>query len=336
MSVQAIDWALRLVKNVTPTQKLILICLANHAGPDGTCWPSQTVVSDYSGLSREAVNRNIKELESLGLIETERKKDPDGRETTKRYRLRMADSLGVIPNHTGGSEMRGRCDPESHLTNSTIREDGKDQSPELTGCDPRSHRCAGESQGSVILDHSDCDPRSHKSLRKEPSKEETETKDLKTFAPIDFSASEKSSKPEPEPDGKSPKAPDNETLLPHRRIRMDPKTVRWTGILPDDIDRWKETWPAVDVEQQLREMEVWASAHRSQWKQNWLRFIVHWLSKEQDKGGVQRPISPRSGTTPKTFEEVRWEKNEQARKEFLRKHGIDADKEGESHGTLTI
>ena len=92
MSVQAIDWALRLVKNVTPTQKLILICLANHAGPEGTCWPSQTIVSDYSGLSREAVNRNMKELESLGLIAAERKKDPDGRETAKTYRLKTADA----------------------------------------------------------------------------------------------------------------------------------------------------------------------------------------------------------------------------------------------------
>lgn len=190
--------------------------------------------------------------------------------------------------------------------------------------------------------------------RREENKNRVEEKrEEKDFAPNDFSESEKSSKPEPDtPPHAScrPKALFNETeelqttgtgreftdLPPHRRIRMDPKTVRWTGILPDDIERWKETWPAVDVEQQLREMEVWASAHRSQWKSNWLRFIVHWLSKEQDKGGVLRPIGPRSGTTPKTFEEVRWEKNEQARKEFLRKHGIDADKEGESHGTLTI
>ena len=88
---------MRLVKNVTPTQKLILICLANHAGPDGTCWPSQTVVSDYSGLSRNAVNRNIKEVESLGLIGTERRKNPDGRETTKIYRLKMAETLAVLP-----------------------------------------------------------------------------------------------------------------------------------------------------------------------------------------------------------------------------------------------
>ena len=116
MSVQAIDWALRLVKGVTPTQKLILICLANHAGPDGTCWPSQTILSDYSGLSREAVNRNMKDLESAGLIASERRKDPDGRETAKTYRLKIVESLGVILDHTGGAEMRGGCDPESHPT----------------------------------------------------------------------------------------------------------------------------------------------------------------------------------------------------------------------------
>jgi len=77
MSVQAIDWALRLVENITPTQKLILICLANHADPDGVCWPSQTVVSRYSGLSRDAVNRNIRDLEAIGLIASERRKDSD-------------------------------------------------------------------------------------------------------------------------------------------------------------------------------------------------------------------------------------------------------------------
>jgi hypothetical protein len=183
MSVQAIDWALRLVKNVTPTQKLILICLANHAGPEGTCWPSQTVVSDYSGLSREAVNRNMKELESLGLIAAERKKDPDGRETAKTYRLKMADSLGVTPDHTGGEEMRGRCDPGSHLTISKTCEEQTHRSPESAGCDPGSHRSDGRSQTGVTQDHTDCDPGSHKSFRKESSKEETKKENEQTYPP---------------------------------------------------------------------------------------------------------------------------------------------------------
>ena len=155
MSVQAIDWALRLVKNVTPTQKLILICLANHAGPDGDCWPSQTVVSDYSGLSRDAVNKNMKELESLGLIASERRKDSDGRETTKKYRLKMPKSLGVVQNYSRGAEMRGRCSPELH-------------------------RGIGERHTGVVQNYTDCSPGLHKSLKREPLKEETKTKDLKT------------------------------------------------------------------------------------------------------------------------------------------------------------
>lgn len=59
MSLEAVDWAIRKVQGISPTQKLILICLANHAGPDGTCWPSETIVSDYSRLSRDVVNKNM-------------------------------------------------------------------------------------------------------------------------------------------------------------------------------------------------------------------------------------------------------------------------------------
>ena len=353
MSVQAIDWALRLVKNVSPTQKLILICLANHAGPDGTCWPSQTVVSDYSGLSRDAVNRNIKELESLGLIGTERRKDADGRETTKIYRLNMAESLAVLQDDTGGAEMGGRCRPGRHLINSGPSEEQKDVSPDNASCLTERHRCGGERQTGVVQDDTDCLTGRHKSLRKEPSKEETETKDLNTLAPSDFSSSEKSSKPEPDPPphaslqtgdqfkgAKEPQASGTGSELtdppPHKRIRMDRKTIRWTGILPDDIERWKESYPAVDVEQQLREMEVWASAHQSQWKSNWLRFIVHWLSKEQDKGGSFRQ-SNHSGlrSPPKTFEQIKSERTHAAAKRVLDEiYGPQVTED--SDGTISI
>lgn len=53
MSLEAILWALNEVKEVTPSQKLILIGLANHAGPDGTCRLSQ-MLSDTTGFTREA------------------------------------------------------------------------------------------------------------------------------------------------------------------------------------------------------------------------------------------------------------------------------------------
>ena len=155
-----------------------------------------------------------------------------------------------------------------------------------------------------------------KGLRsQEQEQEQEQEQDLKTLASNDFSASEKSSKPG---SGDSPpedisSGPSHRPAIspPHQRIQMDRTTLRWKGILSEDLDRWKDAYPAVDVEQQLREMEVWASAHRSQWKSNWLRFIVHWLSKEQDRGGSSRTGSaPRE--TPKTFEQIRAERTHAA------------------------
>jgi len=184
-----------------------------------------------------------------------------------------------------------------------------------------------------------------RSQEQEQEQEQEQDLKIKTFASSDFSKGEKSSTPEPAENSsggpldpkrptRGPAPPDDGFLPPHKRIRIDRGTLRWTGILPEDVERWKETWPAVDVEQQLREMEVWASAHQTQWKSNWLRFILHWLSKEQDKGGRAR--GARSETLPKTFDEIRWEKNDQARKEVLKRYGIEPDLEEAPHGTITI
>ncbi|MHB1758233.1 MAG: helix-turn-helix domain-containing protein [Leptospirillum sp.] len=68
MSLEAVDWALREVRGISPIQKLILICLADQAGPNGTCWSSQSTVAEYSGLSRETINRSLSKLEKRGII----------------------------------------------------------------------------------------------------------------------------------------------------------------------------------------------------------------------------------------------------------------------------
>ena len=75
MSLEAMEWALRLVKSVTPTQKLILICLADQAGPNGTCWSSQSTVAEYSGLDRKTINRNLSELEKRGIVRSVQGRD---------------------------------------------------------------------------------------------------------------------------------------------------------------------------------------------------------------------------------------------------------------------
>lgn len=62
------------------------------------------------------------------------------------------------------------------------------------------------------------------------------------------------------------------------------------GVEQDQVDRWAEQFPAVDVPQQLRAMQAWLEANPTKRKtrRGITRFIVNWLSKEQDRGGSQR------------------------------------------------
>ena len=59
------------------------------------------------------------------------------------------------------------------------------------------------------------------------------------------------------------------------------------------IDEWIELYPNVDIMQELRNMKGWCSANpkRRKTKQGILRFIVGWLSREQDKPKVNKKIS---------------------------------------------
>lgn len=68
-------------------------------------------------------------------------------------------------------------------------------------------------------------------------------------------------------------------------------------VLQSQIDEWQKAYPAVDVPQQLREMRTWSLANSANRKtaRGVSAFIVRWLGKEQDKGGVlpfRKPADP--------------------------------------------
>ena len=129
----------------------------------------------------------------------------------------------------------------------------------------------------------------------------------KDFARNDFSESEKSVS-EPTPSPASPEdSPADKTIKdmsPHRRIGFDPRSLRFVGILPEDIDRWKNTFLAVDVEQELRKMELWAASNPAKRKSNWFRFITNWLSREQERGGRFRGRSSGSKARASNVDEL--------------------------------
>lgn len=57
-----------------------------------------------------------------------------------------------------------------------------------------------------------------------------------------------------------------------------------------DLNRYKELYPAVDVEQAIRNMAGWLDAHPSKrkTKRGINAFVNSWLSREQDSGGNQK------------------------------------------------
>lgn len=76
------------------------------------------------------------------------------------------------------------------------------------------------------------------------------------------------------------------------------------AVYEEDVLLWQETYPAVDVRQELKEMKAWCIANPAlrKTRRGIKRFIVTWLSKEQDRGGAgargTKAAKPRQAFVP--------------------------------------
>lgn len=69
----------------------------------------------------------------------------------------------------------------------------------------------------------------------------------------------------------------------------------WSGITDEDRKRWIEAYPACNIDRQLASMAAWLDANPAKAKKtNWPRFIVNWLTKEQQRGGDAKSNRPHS------------------------------------------
>lgn len=113
---------------------------------------------------------------------------------------------------------------------------------------------------------------------------------------------------------------------PPSRVAIELKAIKGkvVKITFDEARKWQQDFPAVDVRQELREMRSWLDANPSKRKTEtgMRRFVVNWLSKEQDKGGPSR--SPQA-SRPKV------ETAFDALADVLRMKGLDDGSEGD-HG----
>ena len=58
---------------LTSTQKLVLIAMADWSNDEGICWPSIAKLASKTSLSERGLRKVIRNLEQLGLINTQEK-----------------------------------------------------------------------------------------------------------------------------------------------------------------------------------------------------------------------------------------------------------------------
>jgi len=87
MSIAAMTWAFQ--QKLPPTQKLILLALADFANDSGSCWPGVRTVAEKAGVSRATLFRHLDSLEQLRLIQREERTRDNGSTTSNTYFLIM-------------------------------------------------------------------------------------------------------------------------------------------------------------------------------------------------------------------------------------------------------
>ncbi|WP_295748401.1 helix-turn-helix domain-containing protein [Undibacterium sp.] len=88
MSIHAMNWAW--AQKLAPTQKLILMAIADSANDCDECWPGIRFMARKCCVSERTIQRTIQKFEASGLISMKPRFTSAGRQTSNGYRLCIA------------------------------------------------------------------------------------------------------------------------------------------------------------------------------------------------------------------------------------------------------
>jgi hypothetical protein len=82
----------------------------------------------------------------------------------------------------------------------------------------------------------------------------------------------------------TPSAPTRSTVsVP--KVDFDFSTGLFSGISDKKVDAWSDAYPALAVETELAKAAAWLQANPAKRKKNYMRFVVNWLARAQERGG---------------------------------------------------
>lgn len=132
MSIKVMTWAFELP--LEPRAKFVLVAIGDNARDDGVAWPSRDTIAKKSSQSRATVNRRMRILSELGVLEVKERFREDGTQTTDEIRINLALTA---------EEVGRRVAARKKAMKSGVDGDDEDESDDATE--------TGEAEGGGVL-----------------------------------------------------------------------------------------------------------------------------------------------------------------------------------------
>lgn len=114
---------------------------------------------------------------------------------------------------------------------------------------------------------------------------------------VDFFDKKSPSSPKPEKSGASGAALSGKIFFDYEG------DCKIHGITPEQLTRWREQFPALDVDAELKAASAWLDGNRKHRKNDVRRFLTNWLIRKQDS--ARAPTVPARGKPPIDYDEAK-------------------------------
>lgn len=111
----------------------------------------------------------------------------------------------------------------------------------------------------------------------------------------------------------SPPKPPSRGAVPSRQkalasgLAFNWETGLIEGITEAHRERWREAYPAVDIDQEILEAQEWQTSNPKKRKKNYRRFLTNWFARVQERGGgvaSKKPGKTGAARVRQLYEEI--------------------------------
>jgi len=94
------------------------------------------------------------------------------------------------------------------------------------------------------------------------------------------------------------------TICNEPKISFNYESKKIENITPNDISRWKQAYPAVNIEVEILGAAEWLVSNPAKRKSNVRRFLTNWFKRTQEKGGSYGRAEKKEKYTRKDVEDL--------------------------------